>query len=253
MPMNEYYFHAAPNSLDPILCGNQNCSANHSWGPAVRIYWLIHYVVSGKGIFRIGGKEYAVNAGSFFVIPPYEEVSYTADADDPWTYIWIGFHCGSHLPVIPEPVTHCPDAYEIFHSISECTQMAGGKKAYLTARLWDLFALLLEQKNPPDDCVSQALSFIHTKYMNPISVEQIASQVNLERSYFTTLFTKRTGVPPGKYLQNYRMEIAANLLAQGHKSVSLTAQSVGYSDIYTFSKTFKRHFGLPPRNYAKQH
>lgn len=252
MSINELYFQAEQTKLDPILCGSETCAPGHSWGPAVRIYWLIHYVVSGKGIFRIGGKEYTVSAGSFFVISPFEETYYQADTHDPWKYIWVGFTCSGNLPLSLDPVVICPDVYEHFRGIADCAYLSGGRKAFLTARLWDLFAYLLENRSPSEDRISQAVNYIHSKYMNPLSVEDMARRVNLERSYFTTLFTRQIGISPGRYLQNYRMEIAASLLTQGGKSVSLTAQSVGYSDIYTFSKTFKRHFGLSPREFAKQ-
>lgn len=252
MPIHELYFPKSDIRIDPILCGNENCTPDHGWGPAVRIYWLIHYVVSGRGKFQINGKTHCVTLGSFFVIPPYEEVLYQADHDDPWSYIWIGFTCSGLLPVTLNPVMYCPDGYEVFRQIAECDQLAGGQKSYLTARLWDLFALLQQEKTPADSCIHQALSYIHSKYMNQISVEDIARRVNLERSYFTTAFTRQVGISPGKYLQNYRMEVAADLLKRGGKSVSITAQSVGYSDIYTFSKTFKRHFGMPPSQYAQK-
>ncbi len=111
--------------------------------------------------------------------------------------------------------------------------------------------MLLEAHNPNEDAVGVALNYIHSKYMYALSVEDIAQTVGLERSYFTTLFTRQVGISPGKYLQNHRMEIAATLLTRDNCSVSTTALSVGYPDIYTFSKTFKRHFGMSPREYAK--
>lgn len=253
MYFSEFYFPTSNPTIDPIFCGHEDCEPNHAWGPGIRLYWLIHYVESGHGIFRIHGKEYVVGAGSFFVVPPNEEVMYEADESDPWKYIWVGFHCDGRMPVELEPVMHCPDAKGIFRSMLDCEHLSGGSKAYLTSRIWDLFSLLLESTHPAEDAIDQALNYIHSKYMYPLSVENIATRVNLERSYFTTLFTSRVGISPGKYLQNYRMNIAADILAQGVSSVSTTALSVGYPDVYTFSKTFKRQYGVSPRKYAKQH
>ena len=252
MQFSEFYFPVSNPLIDPVFCGEETCAPDHSWGPGVRLYWLIHFVESGKGTFRIGGKEYPVTAGSFFVVPPNEEVMYTADHKDPWKYSWVGFHCSGEPPFDPSPVTYCPEAKSVFRSMLDCEHMSGGSKAYLTARIWDFFSLLMEKTHPAEDAVDQALNYIHSKYMYALSVETIAARVNLERSYFTTLFTARVGTSPGKYLQNYRMRIAAELLSKNQKSVSLTALSVGYSDIYTFSKTFKRHFGVSPSQYAKQ-
>ena len=251
MQFAEFYFPISNPLIDPVFCGQETCPPDHSWGPGVRPYWLIHYVESGKGVFCIEGKEYTVTAGSFFVVPPNEEVLYRADHKDPWKYMWTGFHCDGDLPVKLSPVVHCPEARAVFRSMQDCEHMSGGSKAFLTGRIWDFFSLLMENLHPADDAIDRALNYIHSKYMYPLSVENIAARVNLERSYFTTAFTRHVGISPGKYLQNYRMEVAADLLTRGKKSVSLTAQSVGYSDIYTFSKTFKRHYGVSPSAYMK--
>lgn len=252
MEYKEIIFSANTTTLDPLFYGQQACEPDHLWGPGVRLYWLIHYVVSGKGFFRIGGKEYSVTAGSLFVIPPYEEAMYQADTDDPWEYMWVGFQVGGELPVKLEPVIHCPEAYGIFRSMPDSQRLTGGTKAYVTGQLWQFFSLLMDDHDPAEDAITIARNYIHSKYMYPLSVEEIARLVNLERSYFTTTFTRQVGISPGKYLQNYRMEVAADLLKHGGKSVSLTAQSVGYGDIYTFSKTFKRHFGIAPSQFSKK-
>lgn len=252
MEYKEILFSANTTTLDPLFYGQQACEPNHEWGPGVRLYWLIHYVVSGKGIFRIRGKEYAVTAGSLFVVPPYEQVMYRADSEEPWEYMWVGFRVGGELPLKLEPVIHCPEAYNIFRAMPDSQRLSGGTKAYSTGLLWQFFALLLDAHNPHGDAVDLALNYIHSKYMYPLTVEDIAHTAGLERSYFTTLFTRQIGISPGKYLLNHRMEIAAALLTRDNCSVSTTALSVGYPDVYTFSKTFKRHFGLSPREYAKQ-
>jgi len=41
-------------------------------------------------------------------------------------------------------------------------------------------------------------------------------------------------------------------MTKKHMSVTVTALSVGYPDVYTFSKAFKKHFGMSPRAYKKQ-
>ncbi len=87
--------------------------------------------------------------------------------------------------------------------------------------------------------------------MHDISVEKIAQHLNLDRTYFSVIFKKKTGLSPKQYILSYRMNIAANLIIKKHITVSVVANSVGYSDLYTFSKMFKRHFGVSPSNYAK--
>ena len=77
--------------LNPIVHGREICAPGHTFGPAVRRYTLIHYVMSGKGTYRVGGETYHVEAGEAFRILPGEITVYSADSDDPWTYRWVGF------------------------------------------------------------------------------------------------------------------------------------------------------------------
>ena len=96
------------------------------------------------------------------------------------------------------------------------------------------------------------LDCIHTEFTHPLTVQELARRVNLDRSYLTTIFTQRFGVSPGKYLLAHRMKFAATLLTQNNKNVSVTASSVGYNDIYTFSRAFKQYYGVSPQEYAHQ-
>ena len=101
------------------------------------------------------------------------------------------------------------------------------------------------------DPVDRALSLIHAEYMTALTVQQIANRLSLDRTYFSNLFHKRMGVSPKQYLMNYRMEQAKFLLEYGY-SVTVTAFSVGYQDLYTFSKMFKQYFGNAPTYYRNQ-
>lgn len=235
--------------INPVEFGYEACEKSHFFGPAVRTYRLIHFVVSGFGIFRIRDKEYKVRPGEMFVIPPYVETYYEADSEKPWSYIWIGFTGTDKLTDKLTDVIRCPEALEIFNAMKNCEAFSDGRTAYLAARLWDLFSLLSGNENSRNDYIETALDCIHTEYMYDITVEEIAKRVNLERTYFSVLFKKKTGASPKQYLLNYRMSIAASLLRNKNIPVSVVAYSVGYSDIFTFSKMFKKHFGISPAKY----
>lgn len=78
-------------SLYVNCCGCSQTESLHSFGPASKPHYLIHYVLSGKGIFRFHGKEYRLEAGYGFLIQPDELAFYQADAKEPWSYLWVGF------------------------------------------------------------------------------------------------------------------------------------------------------------------
>ena len=237
--------------LNPVLFGYEDCEKSHKFGPAVREHWLIHFVESGFGIYRINGKEYRLGPGDMFIIPPKEVTYYEADSQKPWSYIWIGFTAGTDLSPILSDTIHKPEAYHIFSAMKQCESKSFNQNAFLLARLWDLFVLLLENKPQNTDYIEKALNCINSEYMT-LTIENLAKRLNLNRSYFSTLFKKRVGISPEKYLLNLRMSIAASLMTEQGKSVSVAANSVGYPNLFNFSKMFKRHYGLSPTAYIKQ-
>ena len=50
------------------FCGHEHCQPGHSFGPAVRPHYLIHVVLSGKGIFKHQGHTYSLKSGDSFLI-----------------------------------------------------------------------------------------------------------------------------------------------------------------------------------------
>lgn len=240
------------DGLNPMLLGYENCRNSHYYGPAIRTYWLIHFVESGFGIFRIYDKEYSVGPGEMFVIPPYVETYYEADEKKPWSYIWIGFTTDKELPCELSDVIYCPKALRIFTSMKNAANLENGRCAFLSSKLWELFSILLERKKESISYVDKALDCIHSEYMHDLTIEKLAARLGLEHSYFSALFRKKMGISPKKYLLNYRMNMAVSFMLENATSVSLAAYSVGYTDVCNFSKMFKRHFGLSPREYIKE-
>lgn len=242
---NRYY------DINPVQFGYEDCENAHHFGPAVRTHWLIHFVVSGCGIYKRKNNTYQVKSGEMFVIPPDEETYYQADTVNPWSYIWIGFTTNCDITEYLCDVISCPDAEKIFEKMKKCEEYTDGRSLYLAARILDLFVLLSKRgSTKTKDYIQEALDCIHSEYMYDLSVSELAQRVHLERTYFTVLFKKRTGISPKQYLLNYRMSIAASLITQGNIAISVVAYSVGYSDLYLFSKMFKRHFGVSPTVYA---
>ena len=72
--------------------GEQQCEPGHAFGPCVRNNYLIHYIYSGKGVFKTNSKEYHLHKGQFFLICPEQLTYYKADTEEPWLYRWIEFN-----------------------------------------------------------------------------------------------------------------------------------------------------------------
>ena len=82
------------------FCGMSECEPNHSFGPAVRPNYIVHYILSGKGIYQVGEHRYELQQGQGFLIEPEMVTFYKADEEEPWSYLWVGFageQAKSHL------------------------------------------------------------------------------------------------------------------------------------------------------------
>ena len=250
--------------------GKEACEAHHSFGPAVRDHFLLHFVTEGKGIFVTGGKEYAIRAGEGFLISPQEVAYYEADEKEPWCYSWIGFSGGGKLmeelgissdsPVFS--LKNLSALEKIFKQIEKADEKHADGQLRLVGNLYMLLAEILPhpaQSEPTrglgmkGDYVEYAIRYIQQNYALKLSVSHIASLLGIHRSYFSTVFKEHTHMSPQEFLLWVRMNKAKELLKEEKLSILGVAHSVGYEDALLFSRIFKKQTGVSPREYRAQH
>lgn len=232
--------------IKPYYFGYESCSSGHSYGPAVRNCWLLHYVVKGKGVYKIHNKEYSLDRGNIFIIPPFEKTYYRADDNDPWEYIWVAFTKSEDMYFPKKDVIYIPEAERIFKDIKDCCDMEKGRNEMVISRIWELFSLFSEEPSENTDYVSLALEIIHSEYSRELTVGDIANRIGLERTYFSVIFKNSMGISPKEYIITFKIQQAAELIKNHGFGVSVAAASVGYRDAYAFSKIFKKYYGVTP-------
>lgn len=99
--------------------------------------------------------------------------------------------------------------------------------------------------------IERTIRFIQKHYHQPITVDDIANNVSLNRSYLATLFRRSMGTTIQNYLMDYRISKACELLTLTEDSVHAIAYSCGYNDALTFSKAFKKKRGFLPLHTEK--
>lgn len=232
-----------------MIAGQERCESGHSYGPHIREYTLIHYVLRGRGVLYARGGVHPVEAGQAFLILPDEVTTYTADGEDPWHYCWIGFDglLSQRFSRLP-PVFSLPE--ELFHTILHPGSEDGVLEYRLAATLYQLYARLFSSGGSENRHVRRVENFIRASYMMPLRVEEIADSMGLNRRYLSRLFKEKTGRTPQEYLIAVRMEAAQRHLSQGC-SVKEAAHLCGYEDVSNFSKMFKRRFGKSPASLCR--
>ncbi len=235
--------------LNPLIAGEEQCVPGHTFGPHVRDYTLIHFVVSGKGILMRGDETYEVHAGEAFIILPGEVTTYRADNDDPWFYQWVGFtgrlteRFSQLSPVLPYRKNYVEEMLSSYEN-------DGVGEWRITALLFEMCASFFSVPKPQNHYVRRVETYINTMYMQSIRVEEIAERMNLDRRYLSRLFKQKTGCTVQEYIIQVRIEAAKRQLESG-VSVFEAARRSGYEDVCNFSKIFKRETGISPGKWKK--
>lgn len=192
--------------LHLVSCGWEKCTPSQSYGPGVRRYYTIHFVLKGQGYFYINNRKYSLKAGQCFFIPPEVSTLYKAEPANPWTYIWICFngeqaatlsrHC--HL-TIEEPVQQltsvCPYQETILEMMTR-TRLTPANEAYIQSSLYRIIAMLEEEfhasyttaESNDNFYITQAVDYIKKSPLQNITVTDVADYLHISRSHLYGLF-----------------------------------------------------------------
>lgn len=105
---------------------------------------------------------------------------------------------------------------------------------------------------PSDVALYQKIrAYVEENYTtSTLSVAQIASHFNMSASYLGSIFKKISHISILQYISDLRINQAKKLLEEGTLKISEVAEMSGYSDVYYFSKKFKKACGCTPKSYA---
>lgn len=252
-------------------CGTERCDAGHYYGPAVRDHFLIHYIHSGKGKFRVGQKEYPLRKGQGFLICPDIITYYQADFHDPWHYSWVGFHglkAESYLRsaglTMENPVFTCSGDDVFGNCLDRMITAKGLQKGHevrLLGLLYIFLSHLMEQNGMDSACddpgsrkdayVRKAIEYVEMNYSRKMTIAELARHIGLDRSYLGSIFKEQLNASLQHYLLQYRINKACGLLKGTDLSIGDISRSVGYDDPLLFSKLFRKNMSVPPREYRK--
>ena len=102
---------------------------------------------------------------------------------------------------------------------------------------------------PPARHLLRAKDLADARYFEPLGVDDMARAAGLSRAHFSREFRRAFGESPHAYLLTRRLERAAALLRTTDRSVAEICFSVGLSSVGSFTTSFKRTYGVSPRNY----
>ncbi|WP_197339925.1 AraC family transcriptional regulator [Ralstonia solanacearum] len=117
---------------------------------------------------------------------------------------------------------------------------------------------LASSANPPawfrgasDPRLSRALQAMHSDISKGWSVDELSRICNMSRATFARVFQEVLGESPMRYLADWRMTVARDLLRTQDVPLVEVAERVGYTSLYAFATAFRRHHGLPPGRWRQ--
>lgn len=106
------------------------------------------------------------------------------------------------------------------------------------------------KKTNKHKAVEKAKKYIESHYNQDITLQEVATVVDMNPNYFSLLFKEEIGLTYIKYLTKYRMEQAKIMLKEGRK-ISDVSEEVGYLTYRHFSEVFKKYTGMTPKQYKE--
>lgn len=251
------------------FCGFAQCEPLHSYGPASRPNYIIHYIMDGKGIYQVGEKKYKLSKGQGFLIEPEELTFYQADQEEPWSYLWVGVGGTGAKKFIQDiglnsqqRIFRCADGEklnEIVMDMMKHTRSTVSDLYYLQGKLYELLSVLasdvvieeLMEENKENRYIQEAVTYIRNHYAAGLTVEELAGYLGVNRSYLYTLFKNKLQLSPKEFLTKFRISRAREQLILTEESVENIAVACGYHSTLVFTKNFKQETGMTPTEFRK--
>jgi AraC-like DNA-binding protein len=222
-------------------------------------FWQLDYypgITTGWNYFM--GKKIPIKSDEVYLIPPEQkhkievkksqlDYSIKFDADDN------DFKC---LRTCIIPWSEHEDVFsKLFFNIPSETKINMKIKSnYLSILLLRLLQkenLFSEYGNVKDSRIRAVLYFIMASLHKHLCTETLAEKAGVSKYHFIKIFRKETGVTPGQYIQDIKIEKAFSLLNFSDLNINQIAEVLAYPDIQTFSRAFKNKTGTAPLNYRK--
>lgn len=155
-------------------------------------------------------------------------------------------------------VTDKKQFLKLFYEVIDSSAVSATKPLSRKGKMLSLIETLIAENSSIElshsssipDIATHIRSFIRSNYRQNITLEMLEQHFGYSKFYIEKFFKKSYGISVISYRNRKRMEAAQELLAR--YSVSETADMLGYSSIFTFSKAFRNVYGVSPTQFIRQ-
>ncbi len=234
--------------------------------------WLLILTREGRGRFGYQGGEYIAQKGDITLLKPHTLHDYGVEPSlQYWELVWAHFHPRPHWHTLLDWTEIAPGLLNL--SLQDTALLCKVEQAFFRAdslargamRRREEFAmnaleevlLWCDTVNPRseqahlDGRVQEAMDYMCQHLSHAMSLDYLAQVCNLSVSRLAHLFREQVGVTPLQFLEQQRLDRAAQLLELTSRPIQDVAEEVGFDNPFYFSLRFKKHVGQAPRDYRK--
>ena len=230
--------------------------------------WLLVFTISGKGHLKAGLRDYELTPNNIALVAPGTLTDFSGSKHSSWNFYWVVFQCADNWrPYLQWPqsgpgVCQLEGASENFAAVERnLSQLyhnyveSGPLKMELDHNLLEQLLLRCaaclprESNRKMDPRVHVARAYIDEHYTADIVLADVAAASNISSSRLSGLFKKETGSSVMAYRNELRLVKAAQLLLHSNLRIADIGDRVGYSEQAFFSRIFRKHLGMSPRQY----
>lgn len=228
--------------------------------------YMLFYICDGRLSLRSGSQTMVASAGQVGFLNCHEPHEYHTIGNT--EFVWLHLDGSNTADFYQQAVQmhggfvfDTPYAEQIKNGIYEIVFAFRNKQTLsevrLSQKLYTLLTAMVDTasqeagQTEENDTVSKAMHFIQEQYMNPISLLDVATHVNMSQFHFSRLFKKDCGYSPHEYLILTRLNRAKHLLKTTGLPVKVIAQKVGYQNVSSFTNAFTDRVGISPTLFRK--
>ena len=234
-------------------------SRYHIYHSALPDSLIFAATLRGCGEIRLNKKDISLSAGDILVFSPREVFEYRCTGSS-WSFWWFEFRCleADFLTLPLETVLPLPLNDAMLYLCRESLESLKLKDSRTASALLSSLLCLLQKERGESDRPEGALALFHQadQYIHhnlaAATVQSTARHLNVSERTLLNVFRSLLGISTLEYIRNMKMDMAHYLLTTGAAPVGEIAALLGYTDQFTFCKSFVRHFGCSPSEYRKR-
>lgn len=244
-------------------------------------YMEIGICHSGKGNLIIDEKSYPFHKGSIVIIPP--NVPHTTNTVEGTKAYWEWLYFDIESVILKEYSKKSLEFRAVMEKVYECSyffqeeeqpviaELLGHIKREMTEKQnryrYSVQAYLLafvveilrmrhmtekrRQLNQKENIIIPAMEYVTEHYRENIRISVLAKRCNVSESHFRRIFQEIMNMRPSDYVNFIRIQNACEYLKKTNKSMEEIACEIGFINVSTFNRNFKKILGVSPYKWKK--